>query len=129
MSKRNAFTLVELVMVIVIIGLLAAVVTPKFTSMRTEAQDAAQEASVAAVLTGIKMVHMSSLAQGTDTYPTTLDSANNGDASETNPIFTEVIEGGLTDSNWEKTARTTYRYKPTMIRYRYYPADGTFKPL
>jgi len=125
--KRQAFTLVELVMVIVILGLLAAVVTPKFTSMRTEAQSAAEEATVAAVRTGIKMVHMTNLAQGADTYPSLLDKAAKGDASEKNPLFTEVIEGGLTDSNWQKSGDNSYLYKPTKNSYTYDPKVGTFK--
>ena len=129
MSKHThgAFTLVELVMVIVIIGLLAAVVTPKFTSMRTEAQDAAEKATVAAVCSGVKLVHMTSLAQGNDTYPAQLDKASKGTASETNPLFTEVIEGGLTDSNWEKRSNTKYRYVPTKVIYVYSNKTGTFK--
>lgn len=129
MRLRAAFTLVELVMVIVIIGLLAAVVTPKFTSMRTEAQSAAEDASVAAIKTGIKLYHMTELAKGNDTYPTTLDSAATGDASAANPIFTEVIDGGITDENWEKLNNRTYRYKPTKVRYRYTRTTGAFDPL
>ena len=124
---QQAFTLVELVMVIVIIGLLAAVVTPKFTSIRDEAQDAAEEAAVAAVRSGIKLVHMTNLAQNNDTYPTDLDSAQTGQAADDNPLFTEVIEGGLTDGNWEKRSRTRYRYIPTNATYVYYRNTGEFK--
>lgn len=128
-THRAAFTLVELVMVIVIIGLLAAVVTPQFTDMRGDAQIAAEEASVAAVRTGIKMIRMSNMAKGETTeYPTSLDAATKGDASDTNPLFTEVVEGGLTDSNWEKTGNNAYRYKPTKIRYVYDKKTGEFKP-
>ena len=126
MRKRNAFTLVELVMVIVIIGLLAAVVTPKFTSMHTEAQAAAEEGTVAAVRAGIKLAHLTSLAQGTDTYPTTLDSASNGDASDSNPLFIDVIENGITDGNWEKIDSDSYRFKPTTNTYDYDNTTGVF---
>jgi len=126
-QTHKAFTLVELVMVIVIIGLLAAVVVPKFGDMRSEAQTAAESGTVAAVRTGIKLAHMTSLTKGSDTYPGTLDSAVNGKASEKNPFFTEVIEDGVTDSNWEKGDATTYAYTPTGTKYVYDKAKGTFK--
>jgi MSHA pilin protein MshA len=117
--------MVELVMVIVIIGLLAAVVMPKFFDIKAEAQSAAEEGTVAAVRSGIKLAHLSNLAQGSDTYPASLDSASVGAASESNPIFTEVIEGGVTDGNWEKTA-TGYTYTPSGSAYTYTSGTGVF---
>jgi prepilin-type N-terminal cleavage/methylation domain-containing protein len=126
MKRRNAFTIVELVMVIVIIGLLAAVVIPKYGDIRTEAQGAAEEGTVAAVRTGIKLAHMTSLAQGSDTYPGTLDSAAAGVASETNKLFTNVLEDGIVDANWQKNDATTYEYVPTGGEYVYDNSDGTF---
>jgi general secretion pathway protein G len=124
--SRKAFTLVELVMVIVIIGLLAAVVVPKFGDMKTEAQNAAEKATVAGIRSGIKLAHMTSLAKGTDAYPATLDSAANGAASEAKPLFTEVIEDGISDPNWEKLGSGSYRYIPTGIQYTYDQSTGKF---
>ena len=125
MKRRDAFTIVELVMVIVIIGLLAAVVIPKYGDIRTEAQDAAEQGTVAAVRTGIKLVHMTNLAQGSDTYPGTLDSAVVGVGSETNKLFTNVLEDGLADANWSKNDATTYEYVPNGGEYVYDNSDGT----
>lgn len=126
MKIQRAFTIVELVMVIVIIGLLAAVVIPKFGDIRTEAQDAAEQGTVAAVRTGVKLAHMTDLAQGNDTYPTNLDSAAVGVASETNKLFTNVIDDGIIDSNWKKNDATTYEYVPTGNQYAYSSGDGSF---
>jgi prepilin-type N-terminal cleavage/methylation domain-containing protein len=126
MKTRHGFTLVELVMVIVIIGLLAAVVIPKFGDMKTEAQNAAESGAVSAIRSGIKLAHMTGLAKGNDTYPTTLDSAQVADASETNPLFTEVLDDGVTDGNWTKTGNATYQYKPTGNKYQYDASTGKF---
>ena len=122
----KAFTLVELVMVIVIIGLLAAVVMPKFVDLKSEAQNAAEVGTVSGVRSGIKITHLSNLAQGSDTYPATLDSAAVGLGSEANPLFTNVIDGGVTDPNWNKEDADTYEFVPTGNKYDYNSTTGAF---
>ncbi|MCK4340575.1 MAG: type II secretion system protein [Phycisphaerae bacterium] len=125
-NTRSAFTLVEMVMVIVIIGLLAVVALPKFGQIRTEAQSAAETGTVSAVRSGIQLAHMTSLAQGKDEYPATLDSAAAGQGSEKNILFTNVIEDGITDHNWVKVDATAYKYAPTGGTYKYDKKTGKF---
>ena len=55
--KSNAFTLIELVVVIVILGVLAAIAIPKYIDITNRAQEAADRAQLGALRTSTHLLY------------------------------------------------------------------------
>ncbi|MBU9889170.1 MAG: type II secretion system GspH family protein [Candidatus Omnitrophica bacterium] len=119
-KSLRGFTLIELIMVIVLLGLLAVVAIPKYYDLQTDAKDAAEKGVVGAVRSGIYTYYAKNKA-----YPADLDGYAAGACSSTIKCFDTVLDQGGVQQDWTKASGTTYT-GPTGTTYTYTAATGAF---
>ncbi len=122
-KHEKGFTLIELIMVIVLLGLLAVVAIPQYTNLQSEAKLAAEQGVVGGVRSGIYTKYSANLAQNiTPAYPAALD-ANASGACVT--CFSNVLSQPINDTNWTKSGLVYTG--PNGGTYTYTPLTGTFQ--
>jgi general secretion pathway protein G len=67
--KRSAFTMIELIFVIVVLGILASIAIPKLTATRTDAQITKGINDVSVIRSSIVTTRSASLLSGDATFP------------------------------------------------------------
>ncbi len=127
-KREKGFTLIELIMVIVLLGLLAVVAIPQFTNLQTEAKTAAEAGVVGGVRSGIYTKYAANLAQNvTPAYPATLGGTAATTCSVAAPCFANVLSQPVTQDWSCITAGLTFRGPSNATNiYTYDPVAGTF---
>ncbi|MFZ3053998.1 MAG: type II secretion system protein [Sulfuricurvum sp.] len=147
--KRTAFTMIELVFVIVVLGILAAIAIPKFAATRDDAQVSKGRSDVAAIRAAIVSERQGRLMKGESAYISRLNVSGTTtvlfDDNDTNVANGTLLQYGITtqdntNGKWDNSvggsaaAGWTYVYRVmnTDTTFTYYPttigtnAAGTF---
>lgn len=67
---KSGFTLIELVIIIVVLGIIAAIAVPKYQNIATEAKESSCRGALGALRSGINIWYANQAAMGyTPTYP------------------------------------------------------------
>ena len=70
-KSRNGFTLIELIIVMVILGIMAAVAVPRYLDSISNAEESAEDAVISAIRSGLKAAANDSLyTNGRASWPT-----------------------------------------------------------
>lgn len=124
---KKAFTLIELVFVIVILGILATVAIPKLIVTRDDAEIAKAKSQIAAVRSGIQLKRNEMILSGTQGYPTNLEDG----ACCFGGILSTKIEERKDDNSygWKKDADGTYTINTNkeQVKFTYDKDKGSFK--
>lgn len=120
--NRKAFTMIELVFVIVVIGILAGIAIPKFAATRGDAQIAKAQATVGSVRSAVATERQKLILRGVFDPITSLSSAAGYDKpifdginGDTNSPLLEYPLQSCKDSTsqgcWYTADNVTYTYK------------------
>jgi len=110
-NSKQAFTMLELVFVIVVLGILASIAIPKFTATRTDAQISKGRADISAIRSAIVTERQTRLIKGDSNWINALSHSPYTtlfDGNGTVSLLMYGIKPGATDGHWSRTGANAY---------------------
>ena len=119
---RRAFTMLEIVFVIVILGILAGIAAPKLFATRDDAVIAKARADLASIKSGIANAYNANMLTGNFTYPVLSGSSG--------LLFDNVLGDGIKENSeqgWSGSGNTySFNFKGVSTTFTYNRANGSF---
>ncbi|ABM26415.1 prepilin-type N-terminal cleavage/methylation domain-containing protein [Shewanella putrefaciens] len=118
-TKQNGFSLIELVIVIVILGLLAATAIPRFLNVTDDAQDASVDGVAGGLSTAVSFVRSQWEVDGRRNNNVLLDGTSvNLDTRFGYPTGTSVTDAtAMTDASCQEVFNTVLQSAPRNVLY------------
>jgi len=134
---KNAFTMIELIFVIVVLGILSAVAIPKFAASRTDAVIAKTRSDISSIRAAIVTERQSRLIRGEKNYISQLHTDGSStffDTNGSNQLLMYGIKAIDKDEHWQTSVGSkgtdvrTYTFKilNTNVDFDYNSTVGTF---
>lgn len=137
-NNKKAFTMIELVFVIVVLGILSAIAIPRFAATRTDAEISKGRADVASIRSAIMTERQARLITGDNKYIKAGATAN-ADPKEldTGGLFGGVLSYPITAKNssghWhtrktidENSSTVNYKVSNRDVEFTYTRGTGIF---
>ncbi|MFH1652716.1 MAG: hypothetical protein ABIE74_01535 [Pseudomonadota bacterium] len=131
--NKKAFTMFELLLVIVVCGMLALVLMPKYLNLSKHSELQSRDAVIGAVRAGIIYHHAKELVENDvkGKYPSELDkiSGENISCSPENRCFEDVMINPVESQAWKKLSAYQYQFNSGsgIFIYVYDPQTGSFE--
>ena len=123
---KHAFTMIELIFVIVVIGILAAIAIPKFAVTRDDANIVKGKSNVASIQSALVTQRTSNIMRGEPRYPEQLDDADENEVGE--PLFGNILDRPITSSDssggWMKIDDNEYEFHISASKSATFSYDG-----
>ena len=137
--KTKAFTMIELVFVIVVLGILSAIAIPRFAATRDDAMMVRGKSQVSAIRSGIALQKSRRLLEGNTSALPNIDSVTNYNASDerlfnfsdgntSNVLEYPILSRISTDGSWVKTNVNAYAFRVLGVdnNFTYNNVTGLF---
>jgi len=140
-SFKHAFTMIELIFVIVILGILSAVAFPKLSGVTRDANLAQGMATVSSIRSAIISERQKNLIKGTAKYPDYLDIGGtaagqklfDGNTTAVSilqyPIYASTSQGGWMKTSTNAVTPITYNFyidTSVTVQFTYTKSIGIF---